>query len=72
MAGYIYGNRFKEREDKYVSCTWCGGEIYYDKDVHDDAYEVDDDIICERCFSEYIRDCKNLADYYFESFYEEE
>lgn len=62
-------NRYEPKEYKHIACDWCGCEIYYDKDVHDDAYEVDDDIICERCFSEYVSECKSLADYYFEDLY---
>lgn len=72
MAGYIFGNRFKEREDKYVSCTWCGGEIYFNEDYSDDAYIVEGDLICERCFDEYRGDCKYKAERFIEDLTEEE
>jgi len=52
--------------EKYIRCDWCGSEIYYDDDCHDEAYEVDGDIICEDCFDEHKSSCSKEADRYFE------
>lgn len=44
--------------EKTAPCVCCGCELKYENDRHyqDDAFEINGEIVCEDCITDYVRE----------------